>query len=110
MNPPNRKDLIRAYRETPRPMGVYRISNRDGTLTVVDSSVDLASSLNRHRAQLEMGSHPSKALQEEWNDLGPDAFEFEILDTLKPKSDPGYDPSNDLQELESMWRERLSSD
>lgn len=54
-----------------------------------------------------MGLHPNRALQKDWNDFGPDAFEFEILDTLKPADSSGYDPSNDLRVLEEMWLEKL---
>jgi len=40
--------------------------------------------------------------------LGPDAFAFEVLDTLAwPDDTPDFDPTSDLSLLESMWRERL---
>ena len=108
MKKPSRKDLIRAYREAARPMGVYRVYSRQGSCSVVGSSRDLTSALNRHRAQLDLGAHPDKALQAEWDALGSAAFEFEVLDSLTPGDDPGYDPGEDLEELESLWRERLS--
>ena len=48
------------------------------------------------------------ALQHDWVALGPDAFVFEVLDTLAPPEDqPGYDPTDDLRTLEQLWRERL---
>ena len=82
MKDQDRKELIRAYREEKRPMGVYRVFNPQGEHSVIGSSSDLTSALNRHRAQLEMGGHPDRTLQAEWDALGPDSFEFEILDTL----------------------------
>ena len=91
-------------------MGVYSVHSPQGNHPVLGSSSDLPSALNRHRAQLDMGSHPDKELQREWDVLGAEVFEFEILDTLKPGDDPAYDPTEDLQELESMWRERLSQE
>ena len=40
--------------------------------------------------------------------LGPDAFAFEVLDTLAwPEDTPDFDPTSDLVLLESMWRERM---
>ena len=89
-------------------MGVYRVRNvRDGR-SLVGSSVDLPSILNRERAQLRLGAHRNAALQRDWNALGPDAFAFEVLDTLTPpEGKPGYDPADDLRVLEAMWLERL---
>jgi hypothetical protein len=104
----NRKELVRAYKETRRPMGVYRVRNvRDGR-ALVGRSVDLPSVLNRERAALRFGAHSNKALQRDWDALGPDAFAFEVLDTLAPpEGDPGYDPTDDLRVLEALWLERL---
>jgi hypothetical protein len=55
-----------------------------------------------------MGLHANRALQEDWNEFGPEVFEFETLDTLKPPDSPDYDPSGDLRALEEMWLEKLS--
>ncbi|MDB4949080.1 MAG: LuxR family transcriptional regulator [Gemmatimonadetes bacterium] len=104
----NRKAVSRAYKETARPMGVYRVRNlRDGRM-LVGRSVDLPSILNRERAQLKLGCHRNVALQRDWNELGPDAFVFEVLDTLTPPDDQSaYDPTDDLRVLEVLWLERL---
>jgi hypothetical protein len=105
----NRRELVRAYKETRRPMGVYRIRNvRDGR-SVVGTSVDLPAILNRERVSLRFGMHRNTALQRDWNALGPDAFAFEVLDTLSPPDDqPGYDPGEDLKVLLALWLERLA--
>ena len=102
-----RKDAIRAYHESDKPMGVYRVHSDIAARSIIGSSVDLRAALNRQRAQLELASHPDTALQAAWDELGADGFEFEILDTLEPSDDPAYDLTGDLRELESMWRERL---
>ena len=104
----DRKTRIREYKEAPRPMGVYRVRNTTNGKSLVGSSVNLPAILNRHRAQLGMGVHPNLALQKDWNELGPEVFEFETLDTLKPADQPDYDPSDDLRVLEEMWLEKLS--
>lgn len=103
----NKRELARAYRETRRPMGIYRVHNTVADRSLVRQSVDLPSALNRERTQLKFGGHPNRALQADWNALGPDAFAFEVLDTLTPQDAPGYDPADDLSVLESMWMERL---
>jgi hypothetical protein len=107
MDKQSRKAHIRAYREAVRPMGVWRVRSTVSGHGVMGTSRDLPSMLNRQRAQLSGGAHPDKALQEEWDRRGTDAFVFEVLDTLKPRDDPGYDPTGDLEELARIWRERL---
>jgi hypothetical protein len=103
----DRKALTRAYKESRRPMGVYRVRNLRTGRSLVGVSVDLPSILNRHRAQLRLNSHRNRALQNDWNELGADAFEFEVLDTLTPVDRPDYDPSDDLEALGELWIERL---
>ena len=103
----DRKALVRAYKETRRPMGVYRIVNTTNGRALVGASVDIPSILNRHRVQLQFAGHRNEALQRDWNALGPDAFAFETVDTLVPPEDPAYDPADDLKALEAMWIEQL---
>jgi hypothetical protein len=105
----SRAALRRAYKETRRPMGVYRVRNTRTDRSLVARSVDLPASLNRERAQLRFGGHPNTELQRDWNASGPEAFVFEVLDTLAPRDDqPGYDPTDDLRVLEALWLERLA--
>ena len=103
----DRKDLIRQYKATPRPAGVYRIQNTETSRTLVGTSVDAPAMLNRQRAQLQMGGHPNRGLQADWDALGSGAFKFEILDSLTPSDEPGHDVVKDLQMLEELWVEKL---
>ena len=106
----DRRELKRHYKETPRPMGVYRIVNRTSGRALIATSTDLTAILNRHRAQLNFGNHPDGELQRDWNRQGPEEFVFEIVDTLEPKTAPGYDPVEDLELLGELWRTRLYPD
>jgi hypothetical protein len=104
----DRKDLIRAYKQTPRPMGVYRVRNTQDGRSLVGQSRDLPAILNRERAQLRLGVHRNVALQRDWDALGAESFAFEVLDTLEvPKDDLAYDPTIDLRVLHALWLERL---
>jgi hypothetical protein len=105
--PTNRKALTRDYKETPRPMGVYRVVNLVNGKSFVGSSVDLPSILNRQRAQLTLGVHRNREMQRDWNEHGIDAFAFEMLDTLRPSERADYDPALDLRTLEELWLEKL---
>lgn len=104
----NRRELIRQYKETPRPVGVYRVRNTRNDRAFVASSVDLPAALNRERFQLRMRGHPNTALQRDWDEHGPEAFVFEVLDTLSRKDEADYDPGEDLRSLEELWLERLT--
>ena len=105
----NRKALIREYKETPRPMGVYRVWHPGTGASIVAASMDLPSTLNRHRAQLRLGAHPTRALQAAWNEHGPDSIVFEILDTLPPPKEPDASPFDDLVVLEDLWLDKMAS-
>jgi len=104
----DRKALLREYKESRRPMGIYRVLNKANGKALIGSSVNIPAILNRHQAQLKMGRHENRALQADWQEFGPDAFEFETLDVLTPPDRPDYDPSDDLRVLEEMWLEKLS--
>jgi hypothetical protein len=109
VNQIDRKALVREYKETPRPAGVYRVRNTATGKSLVGSSVNLPGILNRQRFQLESGLHPDRELQRDWKDLGADAFTFEALDRLEPKKEPDYDPTEDLGVLKEMWIDKLTA-
>jgi hypothetical protein len=103
----DRKALVREYKESRRPVGIFRVRNRLNDKSFVGKSVDLPSMLNRQQAQLQMGGHMNKALQKDWNEFGAEAFEFEVLDTLTVPEQGNYDPAADLLALEELWLDKL---
>lgn len=104
-----KKAKKRDFKEMRRPMGVYRVHCKKNGKSLVGSSADLTAILNRHRAELSMAGHRNRRLQDDWRTFGPDAFDFEVLDTLeRPEDDTGYDPVDDLHTLEELWLEKLT--
>jgi hypothetical protein len=103
----DRKARIGEYKENLRPAGVFRVRNTATGKSLVGSSANMAATLNRHRFQLEHGSHPSRELQADWRALGPDAFEYEVLDQLKLSDKPDPDATEDLRVLKELWLEKL---
>lgn len=101
------KELKKGYQQSHRPMGVYQIRNLVNDKALIGKSLDLPGVINRYRFQLQMGSHPNKALQADWKEFGADNFAFEILDELTPRENPGYDYKEDLELLERMWLDNL---
>lgn len=96
----DKKQLKQAYKETPKIMGIYRILNKKDNKMFLGASHDIQARLNRHQAELNFGVHRLKSLQSDWQRLGSDAFQFEMVEELKPPKDtPNYDPTEDLETL-----------
>jgi len=105
----SRRERIREYKNTPRAMGVGVVRNTASGKVLLVCGPDVRSLLNRHLAQLRLGAHRNHALQGDWHALGEQAFRFEVVDTLEPADTPDYDPTADLEALESLWLEKLKS-
>ena len=104
----DRRELVRAYKETRRPMGIFRVRHVESGRALIGASTDIPSILNRHRVQLKLNGHPNAELQRDWNTFGADAFAFETVDLLTAPDDvPDYDPADDLRALEAMWLAEL---
>ncbi len=104
----DKKALVRQYKETPRTAGVAVVRNRTNGKSFVFGGVDVPALVNRHRAQLKIGSHPNRALQADWNALGADQFDFEVVDTLAAPETAGVDLRDDVAALEALWLEKLA--
>lgn len=106
-SPTDRREAIRAYKEAPRPAGVYRVRHRASGRTLFGSSPDAPAMLNRITAQLRMRGHPNRRLQQDWIADGPEGFDFEVLDLLPVSEGSHADPAQELALLEELWREKL---
>ncbi len=103
----NRQELKRAYREQPKPAGVFQIKNTVNGKVFLGSSLNLNGPLNSHKFLLKSGVHKNKPMQAEWNSYGPAAFVFEILEEVKVTDDPHFKLSDELTLLEEIWLEEL---
>src|ERR1044072_1903078 len=101
------KQLKKDYQQNPRPMGILLVRNNLSDKVFLVSSPDLPGAINRHKFQLNAGGHPNKQLQADWNQLGRDAFAFEIVDGLSPGPDLKLHYRPDLTSLEDLWLEKL---
>jgi len=90
------------------PMGIFQVKNLQNGKIFIGSSKNLNGIFNRFKIQLKTGCHQNKQLQMDWNKFGADAFEFSILDELKPKDTASKDSDQELNVLEEMWLEKLS--
>ncbi|HEY0431498.1 MAG TPA: GIY-YIG nuclease family protein [Pyrinomonadaceae bacterium] len=95
------------YQLNPRPMGILLIRNSQSDKVFLVSSPNLPGAINRHKFALNAGGHANKQLQADWNQLGSDAFAFEIVDELPHRADPNLDYRAELTSLEDLWLEKL---
>ncbi len=102
-----RKELNKEYVERVKPAGVYQVRNLNNGKVFLGSSLNLEGPLNRHKFMLKIGSHPNKALQKDWEELGPEQFAFEILEEVQRKDDPSFNLKDELELLEMIWIEKL---
>jgi group I intron endonuclease len=103
----SRRELNREYTERVKPAGVYQVKNLVNGKVLLGSSLNLEGPLNRHKFMLKIGSHLNKALQKDWNELGPDQFIFEILEQVQVRDDPNFNLKDELTLLEMIWLEKL---
>ncbi|MGL5512479.1 MAG: GIY-YIG nuclease family protein [Sporomusa sp.] len=98
-----RKELKFAYKQTPTPMGVYRLTNKQNGKILIGSSMNLPGKKNSILFQLKQGAHPVKELQADWTANGPDAFDFEVLENLKHEKIAADQWRGAVTALEDKW-------
>ncbi|HEY9899945.1 MAG TPA: GIY-YIG nuclease family protein [Pantanalinema sp.] len=89
-----------------RKMGVYQIKNQVNGKVFIEASLNLDGAIARDRLWLPRGGHLNHKLQQDWKTFGPDAFTFEILETLTPTDDP-RDYAGEVALLLEVWKEQL---
>lgn len=103
----SKKDIKREYKEREKQAGIFQVKNTKNGKILLGSSLNLDGPLNAHKFMLTVGSHRNKALQQEWDEYGPDSFVFEILEVVKVRDDPNFNVSDELTLLEQIWIEEL---
>jgi len=103
-----KRTLSRQYRQAPPPAGVYVIRNlaEPGHL-YLGASLNVDGAMNRDRFELKQKNHRHRSLMDAWTRHGADALRFEIVDTVKRRDDPAFDPQAELDALLTLWTEEL---
>jgi len=105
----NKKELIKQYKQTIQPMGIYQIKNLKNGKIFIGSAKDVRGRMNSNLFQLKNGSHVNKELQADFNESGEQGFALEVLDYLKPNEEAGgdFDYTEELDVLLQMWLDKL---
>jgi hypothetical protein len=113
MDNQRRKELLAEYKQRPPEAGVYRIVNTRTGKMLLGSAKNLASV----QGKLEFARNTDTPgaldhrLAADARTHGLDAFAFEVLEVLDVGAEQtSTQIAEDLQALESLWRERLQSE
>ncbi len=104
----SRREITRAYKERIIPAGIFQVKNKANGKVLLGSSLNLEGVWNSQRFKLSTGMHFNKALQKEWDEYGPEAFLFEILEVVQERDDADFNVNDELTLLEELWLEKLS--
>jgi group I intron endonuclease len=81
--------------------GIYRITNVSNNKIYVGSSIDIATRIQTHKADLSKKRHANEKLQRAWDKYGPDSFEFSVIEIVKNKFD--------LLDREQWWIDAIDA-
>lgn len=101
-----KQELKRLAKETKTEAGVYLIRNTKNGKVLVEATRNLKT-INGRIFSLQTGGFPHKALQEEWNEFGEDAFTFEVLEVLEKPETGYFDEKDALKKMEAKWLDQL---
>lgn len=62
---------------------VYEIQNKNSNKSYIGKTNAFSLRKNAHLNKLKKGSHINKDLQKDWNDLGEESFDFNIIEEYK---------------------------
>lgn len=80
-----KKRLLEEYKNCRPEMGVVSLTCRETGEAFLGASKNTQADFNSVCFKLSAGGFPNRRLQELWNQYGPQGFDLEVLETLKPK-------------------------
>ncbi len=105
MEKQKRKELLEAYKQQKTMMGVVQIKNETNGKLFVMGFPNLKNKWASQRTQLDMGRHMNLALQTDWNEFGPKAFRYAVLEEKSTEDMP--DVRYEVRQMEGKWLEKL---
>lgn len=102
----NKKELINKYKQQEIEMGIIQIYNTVNGYSYVDICTNLYKPFESIKFQLNLGKVKIKKFQEDWTAYGEKAFEYRVVEKLKP-NEGAKDKENleELKELLNLWIE-----
>ncbi|MCX6161736.1 MAG: GIY-YIG nuclease family protein [Ignavibacteriae bacterium] len=98
-----KKEIRNEYKLMKFRAGIFQIINKKENRIYLKTSSDLDRAFNSDIFQLKAGMHSNKNLQNDWNNLGLENFEFKIFDELDVQdTESPKEINQDLKELLDM--------
>ena len=104
----SRKESIRQFKERKPLLGAYAVRCTATGGVWVGVSRNLDATKNGCWFCLRGGLHQDKSLQDEWNNQGESAFQYEILESLDNDVNP-LNVEDLLKDKKSEWVARLGA-
>ena len=104
----NRKQATQDYKDAKIPRGIYVARCLATDRVWVDSSRNLAATKNSFWFFLRAGNHKNISLQDDYNALGADAIQYEVLEQLDDDT-PTTAVTDLLKEKKLLWAEQLKA-
>lgn len=105
MDKQRRKELLEKYKQMKTYMGVIQITNTINSKILISPCSNLKNRWLTLRWQLEQGRFANLELQKDWNELGEEAFTYEVLE--KKETDEVTDMRWELKQMIKLWLEKL---
>jgi hypothetical protein len=104
------KTLREEYKLREAVAGIFRVVNNVTGTVFLGSALNLQGPLSRIEFELKMGSFKNRRLQEDYQRYGGENFTFEVVETIEPSPDPGFNAERELERLEETYAAALDRD
>ena len=104
----DKKEAIRKFKEQKPLLGAYAVRCTASGRVWVGASRNLDATRNGCWFSLRSGGHIEKSLQQEWNQHGEAAFQYEILETLEEDLH-ALAIADLLKQVRQRWVDQLSA-
>jgi hypothetical protein len=105
-----KKEIREEYKSMKFRVGIFQITNKKDNRIFLKTTNDIDRAFNSDLFQLKAGMHSNLQLQNDWNNLGQENFEFKIIDELKIKdTKTSTDINQELNNLLEIHQAELKS-
>lgn len=101
----NRKQLLEKFKQIKTYMGVIQIKNNTNGKIYLAAYPNLKNKWFTLQEQLATGRHANGQLQKDWNELGAQAFSYEVLE--EKETSEVTDMRWELKQIIKPWLEKL---
>ncbi len=110
MEKQRKKELIDAYKQRPVKGGVFRILNTVNGKVLIKAAINLEAEQNKFEFARKTETM-YYTLAKDWNEVGGEAFAFEILEETEQKADERPAMFKDrLKKMEEKWKEQIDKE